>query len=96
MWTNIDNKHIEDEHIFRFSYGKNKDVDWYYNVNFNETFIRKTKVRKGKTKTGEFFKGAIYLDSREEEVFIQYFPFEESVRVSYIERGLIIEFLKYK
>jgi hypothetical protein len=94
MWHSTDKQFIELVNHFNLSYGTNKDIAWYSSPQFNDVFKRISDITYGYTTNGQYFRAANYFDKSGEILHIQYFPYEEAIRATYIDGGLYFEFFK--
>jgi hypothetical protein len=94
VFDNIGQTYQEETHHFDLSFGENNDVFWFKSIDHNEIFVRKTATDFGFTKSDEFYKMAFYLDSNNFLTLIQYFPYEDAVRVTYYDTNIVFEFFK--
>jgi hypothetical protein len=94
MYNSFTNDIVEMSHSFNMSFGENKDITWFHNNQFNDTFKRVSDFETGFTKHGEFYRAAEYVDGKGVHVMIQYFPHVSAVRVLYFHNRRILEFFQ--
>jgi hypothetical protein len=92
MYNSFTDDIVEMSHSFNMSFGENKDITWFHNNQFNDTFKRVSDFETGITKHGEFYRAAEYVDGKGVHVMIQYFPHVPAVRILYFHNSRILEF----
>jgi hypothetical protein len=95
IWVNSNpEEFIQSNNVFSFNVGKNKDLSWFHDGEYNEVFKRVSDDTLGNTEGGYFYKVAPYLDTQGNLIYIQFFPLQEAIRFIYDKTGLVVQFTR--